>query len=135
MTDPIADMLTRIRNATVPRRKRVDVPASRLKAEVARILQCEGYIHSYKMVDVVVEKWQVPRSMIRIQLKYGSRGEAVISGIKRVSRPGRRVYFGTRAGRNWDQHSHDVARCDDRTRRREGRCWWRSVVQRLVGAT
>jgi len=74
MTDPIADMLTRIRNATVPRRKRVDVPASRLKAEVARILQCEGYIHSYKMVDVVVEKWQVPRSMIRIQLKYGSRG-------------------------------------------------------------
>jgi ribosomal protein S8 len=53
MTDPIADMLTRIRNATVPRRKRVDVPASRLKAEVARILQCEGYIHSYKMVDVV----------------------------------------------------------------------------------
>ena len=72
----------------------MDVPASRLKAEVARILQCEGYIHSYKMVDVVVEKWQVPRSMIRIQLKYGSRGEAVISGIKRVSRPGRRVYFG-----------------------------------------
>ena len=94
MTDPIADMLTRIRNATTPRRKRVDVPASRLKTEIARILQSEGYIHSFKMVDVVVEKGQVPRSMIRIQLKYGSRGETVISGIQRVSRPGRRVYFG-----------------------------------------
>jgi len=72
----------------------VDVPASRLKTEIARILQSEGYIHSFKMVDVVVEKGQVPRSMIRIQLKYGSRGETVISGIQRVSRPGRRVYFG-----------------------------------------
>ena len=62
--------------------------------EIARILQSEGYIHAFKMVDVIVEKGQVARSMIRVQLKYGSRGENVISGIQRVSRPGRRVYFG-----------------------------------------
>ena len=94
MTDSIADMLTRIRNATATQRKRVDVPASRLKTEVARILQHEGYIHGFKSVDIVVEKGQMARPMIRIQLKYGSRGEKVISGIQRVSRPGRRVYFG-----------------------------------------
>ena len=94
MTDPIADMLSRIRNATAVQRKRVDVPASRLKTEIARILQREGYIHAFKMVDVVLEKGQISRSMIRIQLKYGSRGEAVICGIQRVSRPGRRVYSG-----------------------------------------
>jgi small subunit ribosomal protein S8 len=93
MTDPIADMLSRIRNATASQRKRVDVPASRLKTEIARILQSEGYIHSFKMVDVVVERGQTARSMIRVYLKYGSRGEKVISGIHRVSRPGRRVYF------------------------------------------
>ena len=94
MTDSIADMLSRIRNATTARRKRVDIPTSRLKMEIARILQSEGYIHAFKMVDVIVEKRQVARSMIRVQLKYGSRGENVISGIQRVSRPGRRVYFG-----------------------------------------
>jgi len=94
MTDQIADMLSRIRNATAVRRPRVDVPASRLKTEIARILQGEGYIHSFKIVDVVVATDQSARSMIRIQLKYGSRGENVISGIQRVSRPGRRVYFG-----------------------------------------
>jgi small subunit ribosomal protein S8 len=94
MTDPIADMLSRIRNATAVNRKRVDVPSSRLKAEITRILQNEGYIHAFKMVDVAREKGQIAESMIRIQLKYGSRGENVISGIQRVSRPGRRVYFG-----------------------------------------
>ncbi len=94
MTDPIADMLSRIRNATAVGRKRVDVPSSRLKTEIARILQSEGYIHAFKMVDVAREKGQIAQSMIRIQLKYGSRGENVISGIQRVSRPGRRVYFG-----------------------------------------
>ena len=93
MTDSIADMLTRIRNATATQRKRVDVPASRLKAEVARILQNEGYIHAFKNVEIVVEKGQMARPMIRLQLKYGARGENVISGIQRVSRPGRRVYF------------------------------------------
>ena len=94
MTDPLADMLTRIRNGTAASRKRVDIPASRLKTEIARILQSEGYIQSFKMVEVVVERGQKARPMIRVQLKYGSRGENVISGIQRVSRPGRRVYFG-----------------------------------------
>ena len=94
MTDSIADMLSRIRNATAVGRKRVDVPSSRLKTEIARILQSEGYIHAFKMVDVAREKGQVSQAMIRIYLKYGSRGERVISGIQRVSRPGRRVYFG-----------------------------------------
>jgi len=86
--------LSRIRNATAVNRKRVDVPSSRLKTEIARILQNEGYIRAFKMVDVAREKGQIAESMIRIQLKYGSRGENVISGIQRVSRPGRRVYFG-----------------------------------------
>ena len=94
MTDSIADMLSRIRNATAARRRRVDIPASRLKTEIARILQREGYIDSFKMVELVVERSQAPRAMLRIHLKYGSRGENVITGIQRVSRPGRRVYFG-----------------------------------------
>ena len=92
MTDPIADMLSRIRNATAVRRKRVDVPASRLKTEIARILQSEGYIDSFKMVEVVVERGQMARPMIRIYLKYGSQGEKVISGIERVSRPGVTIF-------------------------------------------
>jgi len=94
MTDPIADMLTRIRNATATGRKRVDIPVSRLKLEIARVLQREGYIGSFKMTEVEGKRGQQARSMIRIGLKYGSRGENVISGIQRVSRPGRRVYCG-----------------------------------------
>jgi small subunit ribosomal protein S8 len=106
MTDPIADMLTRLRNAVSARHPRVDVPVSRLKVEIARILQDEGYIQSYKLVVVdentgkVVDE-RAPgrrglRQMLRIGLKYGPRGENVISGIERISRPGRRVYFGRR---------------------------------------
>ena len=124
MTDPIADMLSRIRNATAVRRKRVDVPASRLKTEIARILQSEGYIDSFKMVEVVVERGQMARPMIRIYLKYGSQGEKVISGIERVSRPGRRVYFGASGvGRTRDQHPYDLARDHDWARGGEGRRW------------
>jgi len=89
MTDPIADMLTRIRNAVAARHQRVDIPASRFKTEIARILEQEGYIQSFR----VVEGGDGP-SVIRIALKYGPRGERVISGLERVSRPGRRVYFG-----------------------------------------
>jgi small subunit ribosomal protein S8 len=94
MSDPIADMLARIRNAVSARHARVDMPASRLKAEIARILQDEGYIHGFKLVEEPVERGGVPRPVIRIFLKYGPRGERVISGIERISRPGRRVYFG-----------------------------------------
>jgi small subunit ribosomal protein S8 len=94
MTDPIADMLTRIRNAVHAKHTRVDLPASRLKAEIARILQDEGYIHGFKLVDEPGAPGAVSRQVIRVFLKYGPRGERVISGIERISRPGRRVYFG-----------------------------------------
>ena len=94
MTDPIADMLTRIRNAVYAKHARVDMPASRLKAEIARILQDEGYIHGFKLVEEPGDKGRSPRQVIRVFLKYGPRGERVISGIERISRPGRRVYFG-----------------------------------------
>ena len=90
MTDPIADMLTRIRNAVHARHQRVDVPASRFKAEIARILEQEGYIQGFKMMDAAAS----PQASIRLFLKYGPRGENVISGLERVSRPGRRVYLG-----------------------------------------
>ncbi len=105
MTDPIADMLTRLRNAVSARHTRVDVPASRLKAEIARILQDEGYIQTFKVVTLdehgKVVDGQAPagrgqQQVLRIGLKYGPRGENVISGIERISRPGRRVYFGRR---------------------------------------
>ena len=94
MTDPIADMLTRLRNAVSSKHARVDMPASRLKAEIARILQDEGYIHGFKVVEEPIEKGGAPRRQIRIFLKYGPHGERVLSGIERISRPGRRVYFG-----------------------------------------
>lgn len=92
MTDPIADMLTRLRNATLARHTRVDVPASTLKVEIAKILEREGYILGFKVVDPKPDA--PPQKTIRITLKYGPRGERVITGIERVSRPGRRVYFG-----------------------------------------
>ena len=92
MPDQIADMLTRIRNATSGRRPRVDVPQSKLKAEIAKILQNEGYIQGFKFVELQVVHRGYPDKMIRIFLKYGPRGERVLSGLERVSRPGRRVY-------------------------------------------
>lgn len=94
MTDPIADMLTRIRNAVSSRHTRVDLPASKLKVEIARILQDEGYIAGFKLVDLPADGDQAARQVVRLFLKYGPGGERVISGIERVSRPGRRVYVG-----------------------------------------
>ena len=93
MTDPIADMLTRIRNAVQSRHTRVDVPASKLKLEIARILEAEGYIAGFKLIDNPTTPAS-PQKVVRLSLKYGPRGERVISGLERVSRPGRRVYFG-----------------------------------------
>ena len=86
MTDPIADMLTRIRNANFVKHETVDVPASNMKKELARILLEEGFIRGY---DVIEDGKQ---GIIRIQLKYGQTGERVISGLKRISKPGMRVY-------------------------------------------
>jgi small subunit ribosomal protein S8 len=93
MTDPIADMLTRIRNGVNAKQAKIDMPASKLKAEVARILADEGYIHGFKLLDEKTEHGS-PRKAIRLFLKYGPHGERVITGVQRVSRPGRRVYFG-----------------------------------------
>ncbi|HXG64978.1 MAG TPA: 30S ribosomal protein S8 [Blastocatellia bacterium] len=86
MTDPIADMLTRIRNALAAKHQKVDVPLSGIKAEIARILKEEGFINNYKIIG------EGPRRNIRIYLRYGARGEQVISAIERVSKPGCRVY-------------------------------------------
>ena len=92
MTDPISDMLTRIRNSTLARQVRVEMPSSRLKVEIARILESEGYIQGFKVLDA--EPGTRVQALLRVFLKYGPRGERVITGIQRVSRPGRRVYFG-----------------------------------------
>ena len=94
MTDPISDMLTRLRNAVPAHHTRVDLPASKLKAEIARILQNEGYIQGFRLVEEPAQRaGRQPRQVIRVFLKYGPRGEKVISGIARISRPGQRVYF------------------------------------------
>ena len=93
MTDPIADMLTRIRNGVNAKQAKIDMPASKLKAEGARILVEEGYLHGFKVLDEKTEHGS-PRKAIRLFLKYGPHGERVITGVQRVSRPGRRVYFG-----------------------------------------
>ena len=87
-SDPIADMLTRVRNAIRARHPKVDVPASKLKAEIARILKEEGYILNYKLAE------EGPKKTIRIYLKYSSDDAPVISEIERISRPGCRVYVG-----------------------------------------
>ena len=93
MTDPIADMLTRIRNGITSRHDRVEMPASKLKVEIARILKSEGFISNYK----VVEEDGKPQASLRVYLKYSGDGEPVIHGIERVSRPGKRVYRGKEA--------------------------------------
>ncbi len=94
MTDPIADMLTRIRNAVTAKHTRVDMPSSRIKADIARILQDEGYISGFKLVDDTSGKTTAPVKILRLFLKYGPHGERLITGVQRISRPGRRVYFG-----------------------------------------
>ena len=95
MTDPISDMLARLRNAVSAKHARVDMPASKLKAEIARILQDEGYIQGFRLVEEPATKaGRQPRQVIRLFLKYGPRGEKVITGLARISRPGRRVYLG-----------------------------------------
>jgi len=89
MVDPISDMLTRIRNAARGRQARVDMPASRLKTEIARILKEEGYISTYKVVEESKGK-----KTLRLFLKYTPGRRSVITDLQRVSRPGRRVYVG-----------------------------------------
>lgn len=90
MTDPIADMLTRIINALMARKKTVIVPASRIKLEIARILKEEGYIEDYHYID------EKPQSKIEIVLRYDENKRPVIAGLRRVSKPGKRIYMGYR---------------------------------------
>jgi small subunit ribosomal protein S8 len=87
LTDPIADMLTRVRNSLLIRTEKVDIPASKMRVEIAKILKEEGFIKSYKIIK---DKKQ---GILRITLKYTG-NEAMITGLKRVSKPGRRVYVG-----------------------------------------
>ena len=88
MTDPIADMLTRIRNAISAKHARVDIPGSKMKLEVARVLKEEGYINNF------VTKGEKPKFVIRVFLRYDAKGVSSITHISRVSSPGRRVYVG-----------------------------------------
>ncbi|MBO5059384.1 MAG: 30S ribosomal protein S8 [Clostridia bacterium] len=86
ITDPIADMLTRIRNANTAKHETVDIPASNMKKAIAEILNNEGYIKGYQIIE------DGKQGVIRVTLKYGAGKEKVISGIKRVSKPGLRMY-------------------------------------------
>ncbi|MEW6337504.1 MAG: 30S ribosomal protein S8 [Acidobacteriota bacterium] len=90
MTDPIADFLTRVRNAVQASKDRCDVPASRLRLELAKIFQEEGFIRTFKVIE------EGPQPTIRMYLRYSADGEPVIHGLERVSRPGRRVYRGVK---------------------------------------
>ena len=93
MTDPIADMLTRIRNAVRVERPHVDMPLSRVKLGVAEVLKREGYIWDFSQVEPEDDE---PAKQLRIELKYGPNGERVIQTLRRVSKPGRRVYSKSR---------------------------------------
>ena len=86
VTDPLSDMLTRIRNAHLVQHGKVDMPASKMKISIAKILKSEGYIKNYKLVK------EKPHSILRVYLKYYDGNQSVITGLKRESKPGRRIY-------------------------------------------
>src|SRR4051812_29164349 len=88
LTDPIADMLTRIRNANKALQDTAEMPSSRLKAEIARLLKEEGYIRDFR----VEEREDLPYRILVVELKYGRSRERIITGLRRVSKPGRRIY-------------------------------------------
>ncbi|KRT35825.1 MAG: 30S ribosomal protein S8 [Acetomicrobium sp.] len=92
VTDPIADMLTRIRNANIAYHEVVDIPMSNMKHRIARVLKDEGYIKNYKVINDPGKPYQ----MLRIYLHYGPNKERVIQGLRRVSKPGRRIYVNSR---------------------------------------
>jgi small subunit ribosomal protein S8 len=86
MSDPIADLLTRIRNASRAEHEKVDIPASKLKVKITELLKDEGFIKNYRLIE------DDKQGVLRVYLKYGTGNEKMISGLVRVSRPGRRVY-------------------------------------------
>jgi ribosomal protein S8 len=131
LTDPVADMLTRVRNALQARHQKVDIPASRLKVEIARILKEEGYVSNFKATEEEGHK------VIRIYLKYGAHNEAAISKAgSRVAPRLPRVCAAQRdspgARRHGDQHPDHAARSDDGTPGAQGRRGRRVVVRDLV---
>lgn len=87
-SDPIADLLTRIRNASRAEHEKVDIPASKLKVKITELLKDEGFIKNYRLIE------DEKQGVLRVYLKYGAGNEKMISGLVRVSRPGRRVYVG-----------------------------------------
>jgi small subunit ribosomal protein S8 len=130
-TDPIADMLTRIRNALASKHAKVDVPASRLKTDIAKILKDEGYIANYKLTEDGTKK------SIRIYLKYTPGNVPVISRIERVSRPGCRVYVGIERraaciGRSGYQYPDHAAGRDDGQFGAQAKRGRRSPLSRVV---
>ena len=130
-TDPIADMLTRIRNAAMAKHPRVDLPSSKLKVEVARILKDEGYLANYKVVD------EKGKKTLRVFMRYSPDRKCVITDLKRISRPGSRRYVGKtdiRSGgrRNGNFNSFHASRLDDRAGSAQGRRWRRTAVRSLV---
>ncbi|MFH1422631.1 MAG: 30S ribosomal protein S8 [Planctomycetota bacterium] len=90
MTDPIADMLTRIRNANAIRHESIDVPSSKMKQRIAEVMKREGYIKELALIE------QKPQNILRITLKYGPDKEKILNGLERVSKPGRKVYYGVK---------------------------------------
>jgi small subunit ribosomal protein S8 len=88
MSDPIADLLTRIRNASRAEHEKVDIPASKLKVRITELLKDEGFIKNFRLIE------DAKQGVLRVYLKYGAGNEKMISGLVRVSRPGRRVYVG-----------------------------------------
>ncbi|NUQ37245.1 MAG: 30S ribosomal protein S8 [Caldilineales bacterium] len=102
MTDPIADMLTRIRNAQQVKQKQVTLPSSKTKLEIARILKEEGYVRAYDVVS------DAPQATLRIQLRYDEERRPIITGLRRVSKPGRRI-FKSRQDIPWVQSGLGIA--------------------------
>jgi small subunit ribosomal protein S8 len=90
LTDPVADMLTRIRNANKALHESTEMPSSKLKEQIARILAEEGYVRGYR----VEEREDLPYKVLVVELKYGRGRERVLTGVKRISKPGRRIYAG-----------------------------------------
>jgi len=125
MSDPIADYLTRVRNAVRARHKKVDVPASNLKKEITRILMEQKFIANFTTVE---DKKQ---GVIRIQLKYNDTN-SVITGLRRISRPGIRRRASARQQRPWCCGGVDAKRIDDRQASAEGKCRRRGIVLHLV---
>ena len=126
ITDPIADMLTRIRNANNAKHDTVDVPASNMKKSIAQILLDEGYIKNFQLID------DGTQGVIRIALKYNAGKEKVISGLKRVSKPGLRVYAAQGPARPGYRHCFHVQGRHDRQEGPRGPCRRRSPGIYLV---